>query len=285
MIPDRREQGELFEGPEREAVSRALIDQLIAATRLYDSKEKLVELLAFTCKLRAFAPFNAMLLHIQKPGLTFAATATDWHGRFGRVPKRGTRPLLILRTMGPVDFVFDLQDTEGKQVPASAWSFPTFGDVNDGKLYMVKKQIEGAGFRLVGKDLGDDWAGWIECMHRSKAPKGRHIYRVGYNSNHAPATQLVTLAHELAHMFLGHLGADPGRRVPDRSDRPHDLREVEAETAAYLVAKRNGIAPKSEQYLSSFKGSLEQIDVYSVMRAANAIETVMGVSAQSYWKT
>lgn len=54
-------------------------------------------------KLREFAPFNAMLLHIQKPGLTHAATAQDWHKRFGRVPKMGAPPLLVLRTKGPVD--------------------------------------------------------------------------------------------------------------------------------------------------------------------------------------
>src|SRR6516225_5980710 len=49
---------------------RALIDQLIAATRLYDTREAVEELMAFTIRLRAFAPFNAMILHIQRPGLT-----------------------------------------------------------------------------------------------------------------------------------------------------------------------------------------------------------------------
>jgi hypothetical protein len=101
---------DLVDEPARE--DRALIDQLIAATRLYDSRNALRELFAFTIRLRAFAPFNAMILHIQRPGLTHAATARDWHRRFGRVPARGARPLLVLRTMGPVDFVFDILDTE-----------------------------------------------------------------------------------------------------------------------------------------------------------------------------
>ena len=93
---------------------RALIDQLIAATRLYNTRTAVQELLNFTIRLREFAPFNAMLLHIQKPELTHAATARDWWTRFGRIPKTGIRPLLILRTMGPVDFVFDILDTEGR---------------------------------------------------------------------------------------------------------------------------------------------------------------------------
>ncbi|WP_137157409.1 hypothetical protein [Rhizobium sp. FKL33] len=79
-------QSELFEPKEEEKTTeRALIDQLIAATRLYDSSEAIQELLDFTARLREFAPFNAMLLHIQKPGLTHAATAHDWWHRFGRV--------------------------------------------------------------------------------------------------------------------------------------------------------------------------------------------------------
>jgi len=81
---------DLFDEPTRD--DRALIDQLIAATRLYDSRKALLELFAFTIRLRAFAPFNAMILHIQRAGLTHAATARDWHSRFGRVPVRGTRP-------------------------------------------------------------------------------------------------------------------------------------------------------------------------------------------------
>jgi hypothetical protein len=75
-----------------------------------------------------------MLLHIQKPGLTHAATAHDWCYWFGRTPKKGARPLLVLRAQGPVDFVFDIQDTKGRELPVDAFSFPTFGELSDAKL-------------------------------------------------------------------------------------------------------------------------------------------------------
>ena len=58
-----------------------------------------------------------------------------------------------------------------------------------------------------------------------------------------------------------------------------EQREVEAEMAAYLVAKRNGLTPRSESYLSSYKGALAEIDLYRVMRVANIIETAMGIAA------
>jgi hypothetical protein len=87
----------------------------------------------------------------------------------------------------------------------------------------------------------------------------------------------------LAHLFLGHLGDDPGRRVPDKRSTLHELREVEAEMVAYLVAMRNGIKPKSESYLSNYKGALKDLNLYGVMRAANAVETALGISAHQLW--
>ena len=65
----------------------------------------------------AAAPFNAMLLQVQKPGLTYAASAADWRLRFGRKPKEGARPLLILWPFAPVALVYDVMDTEGEDLP------------------------------------------------------------------------------------------------------------------------------------------------------------------------
>ena len=109
------------------------------------------------------------------------------------------------------------------------------------------------------------------------------VYQLAYNRNHAAPTRFVTVAHELAHLYLGHLGADNGRRVPDRRDTPHALMEVEAEMAAYLVAMRNGLTPRSESYLSNYKGAFEDLNLYAVTRTANAVETAMGISAQKLW--
>ena len=53
--------------------------------------------------------------------------------------------------------------------------------------------------------------------------------------------------------------------------------------AAYLVAKRNDIEPKSESYLAGYQGGFDNLNLYAVTRAANAIETTMGISAQKLW--
>jgi hypothetical protein len=50
------------------------------------------------------------------------------------------------------------------------------------------------------------------------------------------------------------------------------------------VARRNGVTPRSETYLDAFKGSLRDLEVHAVMRAANQIERVFGIDADRLWK-
>jgi hypothetical protein len=286
-------QGDLFSAPAKDNAAdpavnvdgdRALIEQLIAETELYTTTQAFADLLTFVTKLRGFAPFNAMLLHIQKPSLTHAASARDWLTRFGRRPKEHARPLVILRSMGPVAFVFDILDTEGKDVPVDAFAFPALGEITEVRLAGLLSNMPKERIELLRLDAGDGRAGWIKRVGASVSLNGKHRYQIAYNGNHPPATQFVTLAHELAHLFLGHLGADRGRNVPDRKDRNHPVREVEAETAAYLVARRNGIKPRSETYLQEYRGSLRTLDIFAVMRAANEIEKVLGISARALWE-
>lgn len=146
----------------------------------------------------------------------------------------GTRPLLILRTQGPVDFVFDILDTEGRLVPANAFAFPTFGNLTENRFIEFMRALKKDRIDVVQLDVGDGEAGWIQLLAISKAKTGKNLYQLAYNRNHDAPTRFVTVAHELAPLFIGHLGADNGRRVPDRSNTPHALREVEAEMTAYL---------------------------------------------------
>jgi hypothetical protein len=66
---------------------RSLLDQLLEDSKLYTKSKDFKELLDFVVKLRNFAPFNTMLLQVQKPGLSYAASARDWRERFGCHPK------------------------------------------------------------------------------------------------------------------------------------------------------------------------------------------------------
>lgn len=257
------------------APDRAIIDQLIADIRLYNSAEAMKELLEFATRLRHIAPFNTLLLHIQKPGLSYAARPSDWWERFGRRPKPHARPLVVLRNFGPVEFVYDILDTEGKKLPEAAFAFPTKGEVPAGWMAEAELRLRNEEIEIVRLDHGDERAGFARCLDPRGDKRSLKHFEVGINRNHEFATQTVTLLHELAHIYLGHCGADAKRSV--RLNRPKDLalREVEAETVAYLVAKRTGLSPRSETYLSAYKGAFDRLDLHRIFRVSGIIERLL----------
>jgi hypothetical protein len=58
------------------------------------------------------------------------------------------------------------------------------------------------------------------------------------------------LAHELAHIFCGHLGAWENGFWPDRHHVTHAVRECEAEAVAHFVTERLNLGIGSVRYLS-----------------------------------
>jgi hypothetical protein len=83
------------------------------------------------------------------------------------------------------------------------------------------------------------------------------------------------LCHELAHIYLGHLGADKEGGWPHRLNLPHNVAEIEAESVAYIVGRRAGLRTHSAEYLSSYVEDSDDLDAISidlVSRAAGRIE-------------
>jgi len=106
-------------------------------------------------------------------------------------------------------------------------------------------------------------------------------YELGMNRNQEPATAFVTLAHELAHLFLGHLGEDKKLKIQCRQSAPYRFREIEAESVAFIVCNRIGVESRSQQYLSNFVESnetTENLDLYAITRAAGQIEHLLDLS-------
>ena len=267
-----------------EEATRSLLDQLLADSRMYRQSKDYKALLDFVVRLRDFAPFNAMLLQVQKPGLRYAASERDWWVKFGRRPKEGARPLLILWPFGPVALVYDAPDTEGNDLPEDAFCFPASGSVSLGQLRAFRQQLSRKKIALSWFDAGDGNAGYVRVVKRAGNDNEATRYGIWINRNHDPAIQFTTLAHELGHLYLGHLGRDRKLGVPRRPQLGHAQQEIEAESVAFIVCHRNGVQPKSQTYLSGFVNSdtsLANVDVYQVMRAAGQVESVLGLAARS----
>lgn len=278
------QQPDLFEpDPETES-ARSLLDQLLIDSQLYTRSKDYKDLLDFVVRLRNFAPFNAMLLQVQKPGLSYAASACDWQERFGRAPKEDARPLLIMWPFGPVALVYDLMDTEGNALPEHVYAFPAKGVMSEERILGFVNLLHRSRFGTTFIDAGDNKAGSIVRKMAGAPPKAKPVYSIKINKNHDPNAQFATLAHELAHLCLGHLGQDKALRIPDRVGLGHDQREIEAESVSYLVCCRNGVESPSESYLATYvkqHTTIEKLDHYQVMRAAGTVERILGLNRQT----
>jgi hypothetical protein len=224
---------------------------------------------------------------VQKPGLTYAASARDWRDRFGRTPKEGARPLLILWPFGPVALVYDVLDTEGDELPQDVASFFAQGPIDRAGLVSFTTRMHKRGIECHSIDAGDAKAGSIRVVKRGATDKDTTLYRMHVNRNHVTNVQFATLAHELGHLFLGHLGPDKVLNVPARRSMGHRQIELEAESVSFLVCARNGVTSKAEAYLAAYverNTTIEEVDLYQIMRSAGQVEGVLGLTAKAKYK-
>lgn len=141
----------------------ALISSLLHESKLYTTGNEFKELLDFINNLPHIAPFNAFLLQLQKPGLRFAASATDWKNRFNRSIKEGSRPLIILWPFSPIALVYYLDDTEGEDLPQHvAKSFKATGMIRNYELCEYFRLTSKQGIHVKQIEYGEGHAGHIK---------------------------------------------------------------------------------------------------------------------------
>lgn len=264
--------------------ARSMLDQLLDDSRLYRKGADYQNLLDFVVRLRNFAPFNAMLLQVQKPGMRHAASKLDWLGKFGRTIKDDARPLLILWPFAPIALVYDLLDTEGEDLLEGVAAFEASGTIDQLSMGTFALLLIRKGIEWTPIDVGENRAGSIQLVQRAAKPGAASTYRMKVNRNHDLNIQFATLTHELAHLYMGHLGPDSYLHIPVRPAKTLEQRELEAESVAYIVCGRNGVDNKSQSYLASYvkqDTSAEQLDIYQIMRAAGQIETLLGLAAHT----
>lgn len=250
------------------------LDALISRALAYRTGPEFKALLAFTKRFPHLAPYNAILLHVQNPGIRFALRAAIWERRYERRVSREARPYVILQPFGPVSFVFDLSDTkpinpQRDLVPESVTNpFPAKGQPPVGALQKLVNACLKVGIVTLQRDCATNLAGQVQCF-------GTGTFCVVLNSKHSEAQQIGTFAHELAHVFCGHLGARKQGFWPDRSHASDDVKEFEAEAVAYWVTDRLNLDIGSVQYLSGYLSDDKLLPNYSldaVTKATGKIE-------------
>ena len=246
--------GDLFsaldgtEAPGRHITSS--IDQLLRQTAVYRSSREFVEMLRFIARFRKYSPFNNMLVYAQNPSCAYFATQKHWYEEFRRYLKEDARPMVILAPRHPVLFVYELDQTEGPPLPKELDHFAKFeGSWNPRLLQQaVKNAKKHSRIRVDFKKLSSTHGGFVTMDHRIRGFKMRVAIHEGLDE----PSRFGVLCHELAHVFLGHLGSDDDRWWPSRIGLSHATKEFEAEAVAYIVTDRIGLEGSSAQYLARF---------------------------------
>lgn len=227
----------------------ATLDALFRRSAAHRGTAAFREMLAFTAKFRAYAPYNNFLVKLQDPSCGFDATERDWHRRFQRALKEDARPLLILAPRHPVMMVYALDSTDGAPLPKELQEFATAtGDWEPESLPILVDNAKRDRIRVEFKTLSSTHAGRATTQVEGPDWKMRVMIHDGLDER----SRFATLCHELAHIHLGHLGGDKDGWWPSRIGLDHDTVEIEAESVAYVVCTRIGLTPAAESYLSRY---------------------------------
>jgi IrrE N-terminal-like domain len=249
----------------------------------------------------------------KNPREKLIATQYEWE-RENRYVLPDAVPIMILWPFAPIKYVYEIADTgpplekdlerdpfavEGEFRPA--FLSKLMASVRKQKHFKVKIEARREVRDRAGSAAaqGGLWnlqtAAIISHLAKQNASTESEIekraipvFRITINDRLEPAEQFVTLAHELAHIFCGHLGPCASRRGikneeesgwPDRRKLGIHEKEVEAEAAAYLVASRAALFVKSANYLASYvrRADVSRVDMELVVRAAARIERLAGV--------
>lgn len=206
---------------------------------------------------------NTLLIAMQKPDATLVAGYSDWKNKFGRHVKRGEKGIKIFVPMpyrkkvetekvdaagqpaiGPdgkpmkeiqeidatlfrVAYVFDVSQTEGKELP-------TIGVAElGGDVVNYDKMLEGL------RQVSPVPIGFEEIAAGAKGYYSPAESRIAIQRGMSELQTIKTAIHEIAHAKLHAVTPDEKAASEDKKDRR--TKEVEAESIAYTVCQHFGI--------------------------------------------
>ena len=274
-----------------QAMEGNALDEMFAASRHFRSSLEYLEMLRFIARFPKYSAFNGLLLFIQNPASKFVATAGTWRKRFNRYPKPGAQPLIILAPMSPVRFVFDVSDTEGDFIPPEI--IHCLKDQTPLSKTAYNNTIHNCGISgIMVREIQFTDAAPETPIQTSHGPVEKYSgldldtrmnNLVLLRQDRSRQARYADLVFELAQIFCGHHGTHPSAWWRDRRNDSDIIREIEAESVAFLVCQRKGLFDISDKYLSRFGGAdrnLPPSKLNAVITATTYIEDM----GKSCWK-
>ncbi len=251
------------------------VDEVFTASTRLRSNRNFMELLDFITRFPNYSAFNGLLLYIQDSSATYVATARTWTKKFRRRPGQNARPLVILAPMAPIRFVFDIRDTEGSPIPSGLLKSVDIGSQLSGKIYSNTQQnCSLQGITVCETTLNHDAKGTTDRITPALRKRYKDLniqkdtsYLIHLNKSHSLEEKYSSLAHELGHIFCGHLGIDRYAWWAERED-------LNIRCVAYLVCRRKGLWACSEKYLSKYVRVNQKIPTFSLNAVLQAVSYV-----------
>ena len=240
-------------------------DELGQLARRYRESSSFGRLLDFVIRMRELSPYNAALLHLQKPEAQMVRTPAEWL-LLGRQPLPEARPALLLYPGGPLSFVFDISDTSGEKV--SPPSLPASNPAT--LLENTIERILREGVAVAGPLFGQEPQGRLRRGRHGEPP-----FSITLDPNEEPSARYATLVYELARLFLGHLGGCEGCEWKARPPADDISGRFEAGAVAALVCGRAGVPTEAGAFVRGYLRNFPETPDLSldlVLRAASKIE-------------
>lgn len=249
------------------------LDELFSSSSKYKQSSEFYNLLKFINKFPYLSPFNAFLIHMQNSSASIVLSAEKWK-KYNRKVLYQTKPYIILVPFGPVEFVFNISDTEPiegneEDLPIELSNpFLTRGEFNIDIFNRTCNNAIKEGILYKEYIMQEGAAG-----HATTTQNGSFI--VNINASYSTNEKYSTLVHELAHIYCGHLGAFKNNWWKSRNSFSVEVNEIEAESVSYLVCKRFGLKTSSNYYISGFiteKKIIPEISIERILTVSNHIE-------------
>lgn len=268
------------------------VDELQLQIEKHRESEEFKNLLEFVGKFHYLAPYNAMLVEMQLPSAKFVFPGKKWR-EYGRRITPNARKLITLMPFGPVQCMFDYSDTEpveGAEVKGEAELIEMYenrvkhtkGEIDPDKFEQLVENLPSYGIYLdESLQAANSCYGYIIhyahdimiLVNRNNMQKIKSRFILSLNSRLSKTDKFLTICHELGHLFCRHLFY---RRDLERKTSIIE-REFEAETVAWLMAKRHGVSNPSEKYLSWYgkDGKIPLCSMDYIMKAVTEIEKMI----------
>ncbi len=229
----------------REQVTE-ILDQLEKGVAELFESDRFKEYLTCMSKFHNYSFNNTLLITMQRPDATLVAGFNAWKDKHGRMVRKGEKGIKILapykykvdaepehegeesktieRTGFKPTYVFDVSQTEGKELPSIAVS-ELSGDVNEYNKFLRALRII-CPVPIDFEDIQDGSKGYFSDSEN----------RIAIKKGMSQIQTIKTLIHETAHAML-HSSAAEDKDYPTE----RRTKEVEAESVAFTVCKRYGL--------------------------------------------